>query len=436
MNSILKKTLLAMSVAAAATANAATITGNNGVDSTFTEEEWPLVSAEGLAIVETIEVGTGANQIPVSVTLPGNLIAGDILAFTFTGATLDDAASADLGTTDIVYLSNDADTGVVRFRVVNTTTAGDYDLSGIVLEDLGSVVALSLSVTTSGEEIDSAPSTPIAQVASEFSVTAGETLGGVIDVEKSRLEFTTGTTDEFTIDVAAGADLLPVSAGIASLSVTASEGFDFLLDGEGDLDAASYELDGLTEDTSETTLEGNTLSLQSTNAYTAGDDAFGVTFTADGEDDEDAQALEAQSYSADVTLAYTRGSTSGTVTTSGISVGAWTLSGATVNIPFMPYGGGISQIIHVSNDGSVDGDIELTAFDDEGNSFGPVTLNLSAAPGSITRLNGAIATALTDEGFDGSGNVDITLVINSPAGDVEVFAAYNVRGDRISVPVQ
>lgn len=356
----------------------------------------------------------------------------DLLILTISGAVIDDADDVDIGGSAFEFLGSDETTITLRpTQGSGGVPAGTYDISGIVLQEFdGAVTFASKGVTVQGFDIDESDATAIAYAGSEFDIDSDDELDATVDVEAERKEFTSGLTDNFSIEVDSGADLLAVDAGVVSLAVTGSN-LDFLNDGDGDLDDASYELDGLTED--EADLEGNTLTVTSSDAYAS---SFGITFTADGEDDDDAQALEAQSFSAEVELTYSYMGTADTTDPTTLDVGEWSLSGATVNLPYMPYGGSISQIIYLSNDGTVEGDIELTAFDDEGNTYGPVMLSVTAAPGAVTSLAPAVSEALNDEGFDFDGKLDITLVVNSPSADVEVFGAYNVAGDRLSVPVQ
>jgi hypothetical protein len=458
MNSIFKKTLIAAAVVATASANAGTITTGGFSSAYITGADYPLISAEGFDIAESIDIGAGSGEIDVIFTAGSNAQYDEetTLVFTISGAQASTSDTPTLtntdtaGSSDFTWLSteNDADTNTatITFRLDSAGTVAEAGES-FALDDLTlSGITGAVSVSSSGffgatvTPFDAAASNVVAYLASEYSVVAGTALNGVIDVEEERKEFTGGTTDAFTIDAEFGADLLGTTSTGATLTFTGSD-LSFMRDGDGDLDSGTYALTGtsVSEDEDETTLsdDNTTFTISTTAGLTSGDDNLGLTLTVDGADDDDAEVLAAQSFSAAVELgySYTVGSTTSTdeITVSGLSAGAWALSGATVNIPFMPFGSGISQIIHITNDGSVTGEIELTAIDDAGESYGPVTLNVSAAAGTVTRLNGAIQTALTDAGFDGAGNVDMTLTVNSPKADIEVFAAYNVRGDRIQV---
>ncbi|WP_088331539.1 hypothetical protein [Lacimicrobium sp. SS2-24] len=438
MKSILKKTLIAAAVASAASANAANITGTtSGVD---TDVDWQLVSAEGLAIAETITLGSGAGEIGVNFETEKSYNENDVLLLTFAGAEIDSVDEAALeavltdgiGSFDVLEVG----TNSITLRPVddNGVTATDFGiLEGITLKAFdGAVTLASVGQTLQGFDIDSGTATPIAQAVSEFDVSVATALDATIDVEEERKQFLSGTTDAFSITVTQEADLLGVTGSSVALDVTAASTMDFLLDGDGELSSDYYTVTGVTE-TADSALSGTTLSVESSDF--AG--TFGITFDSLGSADEDANQLVAQSFSGDLTVNYALGGTTGSVDASGLSLGAWDLSGATVNIPYMPYGSGISQIIYVSNDGSVTGDIELTAFDDAGNEYGPVMLDTAAEANKITALSSSIRLALEAEGYDGSSKkMDITLVINSPSGQIEVFSAYNVRGDRLYTPVQ
>lgn len=467
MNSIFKKTLIAAAVVATGTASAGTITTGGFASSYLSSNnvalDYPLISAEGFDIQESIDIGAGAGEIDVIFTA-GATAAYDeetTLVFTITGAQVDTTDAPTLCDTDdltcatlsdFTFLSSenneDANSATITFRLDSNGTVAEagqaYRLDDLTLTNITGAVSVSSSgfFGATVTPFDAAASNQVAVVASEFaaSISSGDRLNGVIDVEEERKQFTDGTSDAFTANVYFGADLLGVTSTGATMTFAGSD-LSFMRDADGDLDDGTYALTGtgIAEDEDETTLsdDNTTFMISTVGGLTSGADNIGLTLTADGSSDDDAEVLTAQSFTAAFELGYsfTVGNTTSTdeYTVSALNAGAWELSGATINIPFMPYGSGISQIIHITNDGNVTGEIELTAIDNEGESYGPVTLNVSAAAGTVTRLNGAIQTALTDAGFDGSGNIDMVLTVNSPSEDIEIFAAYNVRGDRIQV---
>jgi hypothetical protein len=80
----------------------------------------------------------------------------------------------------------------------------------------------------------------------------------------------------------------------------------------------------------------------------------------------------------------------------------------------------------VANDGPLDAEVVVDAFDDEGNSY---SFDAGMAPGNtVTQLSGAIDAGLAAEGFDGAGRVAMTLTFTAPDKDIEVYSAYNVGG--------
>lgn len=473
MNSIFRKTLVAAAVMGMASANAATITAwNNTAGAVWSSTEvaangstlgtgaaFPLVSAEGYAIAKSIGVNSTAGQLGARWTAGVAYSVGDLITLTVSNATIATASSNPTMTlasgAGAIGLLNEA-AGSVTFRVTTAVTAGStFTIGGLVLTGASGAVSLSTvgTITGSSTNFDASKTTTVGMVASEFTVGAGDhKLNAVIDVEKARKQFTSTSTsttaDLLTYDIEAGADLMQVNYTTPVVTLKGSD-LSWLLDKDGKLESSNYNLASATDtalsvDTAADKTFLNTAQTEfkvtATEAYTTtGANDVQLTLTVDGAADANAQVLAAQSFTADMALGYAFNGTPATtdsLAVNGLAAGAWTLSGKTVNIPFMPYGSGISQIIHVSNDGNVSGDIELTAFDDSGQSYGPVSLSLTATAKTVTRLNGAIRTALTDAGFDGIGNLDITLVINSPSADIEVFAAYNVRGDRVGVTVQ
>ena len=485
MNSILKKTLLAVAVGGCMTANAATLTAwNNAADTAWSSAEvatngsvtgtgaaFPLVSAEGYKVAQKILIGTANTDLGVRWAAGVRIGNQDIVTLEISGATITTDTTPTLTavtavangvndglTTSVLGLVNQTATSLT-FRSEGVIDAnGTYELQGVTLTNASGAVTVKSISRLSGTdiEVDAGSAKTAGLFASEFLVTnAGTSLNGEVDVAQQRKQFTGTTdaarlTDDVIFNVESGADLMGVTLTHPELTLK-GEDFAWLYNEKNALETAKFLLQtnsGNTDLTLNTTA-GNTgvneaqtevKFVSATNQRIAGDN-LGVKLTVDGVANANAQVLTAQTFSADVKVNYTYNNGNATSSdaheTTGLAAGQWKLSGKTVNIPFMPYNRGvISQVIHVSNDGNVAGDIELTAFDDSGKEYGPVTLDVEAAAKTVTRLNNSIERALTAEGFDFFGNLDITLVINSPDNDIEAFAAYNVKGDRISVPVQ
>jgi hypothetical protein len=93
----------------------------------------------------------------------------------------------------------------------------------------------------------------------------------------------------------------------------------------------------------------------------------------------------------------------------------------------MPYGPSVSQILYVTNTGSQEGDIFVTAFDDSGMMYDLGNIK-TATKNSVTKITAEVGNALAAQGFDGSGKVSLTVTVNAPDSDITVYASYNVGG--------
>lgn len=120
-----------------------------------------------------------------------------------------------------------------------------------------------------------------------------------------------------------------------------------------------------------------------------------------------------------------------------VDAGRWTLNGSEVDVPYMPYGAGITQVINLNNNGTQTGNVTVEGYDRTGQAFGPVVVGVSA-PGKQLPLAEAIKSAIRDAGInvDTTGErVSLKIVTNVPAKDVTVYSAYNTgnNGARLVV---
>jgi len=143
-----------------------------------------------------------------------------------------------------------------------------------------------------------------------------------------------------------------------------------------------------------------------------------------------------------------------------------TVQGFSAEIPYMPYGAGISRIIYITNRGS-SGAVSFSAVNEAGTSCSTGFPAVTAAAGRVTLLSTAIDAGIAScYGADYTGKVRITVngafgaartdtVSLSGAGDLatvgasaelevagsvtrrtqiaEIYSAYNVNGNRITV---
>lgn len=285
------------------------------------------------------------------------------------------------------------------------------------------------SQTSAGDVLDNTGTrnATIAEAKSQFgALTVGTKFNGIIDVEQSRLQFTTGTTDSMTYTIANP----DISGWLNQATVTSAKAVVYGEAGkQTGLKAANWASAGGVGNPGGVvtyTEASAKVEVAYTDAVTNDTVNFTAPATADG------VVLEAQDFTTDFT--YTYDSSGGTKNVAhsvatGADSGEWELNGATVNIPYMPYSATASQIIYVTNASSLAGDITATAFDDKGNMYDLGKIG-TAAGKSIQKVTAQVNQALGAKGFTG-GKVSITITVNVPAEDVTVYASYNagsVRG--------
>lgn len=457
MKQLFKKSLLAATVAATCgAANAGTVSVAQQVHSeeglagvTASQQSADITYTLGAAYKEgdklTLSLPTGTldktnptNGFPTSVIMePVNSdveddsIAG--LTWGLLNAKVDsdvDGVAFDQVTYRVTALTNPT-------NVAGTTTWGHGDTQGGVVGGGSDKLFISYSPqalltapitvavsseTQSGDELDNTGTrtATVAQAKSQFgALTVGTKFDGVIDVTSARLQFVSGTTDMMAYTVAN-----PVTTGWLNLAtVTSAKASVYGEAGkQTGVKAANWSSANgavtYTEDAAKVEI-----------AYTSAVTNDMVTFTASAA--KDGVALESQDFTTDFTYNYTSAASVAGVqpVATGADSGEWTLNGATVNIPYMPYSPTASQIIYVTNAGSLAGDITATAFDDKGNMYELGKIGTANAK-TVTKVTNGLWTALQGEGFTG-GKLSITITVNAAAEDVTVYASYNagsVRG--------
>ncbi len=451
-----KKSLIAASVAVAATTAYAS-------NITTTQQTFAL---EGTVAAGTVEIG---NQITATLNVTKKYIANDVIEVFVTGAPVDadTVATATLGSGQTSFIDFDAADNKLRFRVetdINGTVSSPValSLSGVDLETSSLAAGDKIAVSTRTQSLNQtigqydsaslASGTSLAEVKSQWSVKVDNKLDGTIDVEKSRKLFVddsaTSGTDESLADVITvsitdiGADFGTLAESKA-VHVLKGADFSFLADadlsangGNDDGELSSAELASMVTATTETAVgadDSYTYSLNSDfteltvtqTADAAGDLDKVVSVEINAPGSSSSSSLSEQSFTADVNVFV------GTDSKAGVSdadAGKWDLNGASAYVPYMPYGTGVSQILYVSNQGNQSGAIEVSAFDENGNTYGPYTLG-TAAPKSITKITGDLEDALANDGFV-KGKLAFTVTVTAPKASIEVYSGYNAGNDR------
>jgi len=127
---------------------------------------------------------------------------------------------------------------------------------------------------------------------------------------------------------------------------------------------------------------------------------------------------------------------------------AWKLSNAavagTVNIPYLPYGTGISRIVYATNKAAVAVVASFAGNTEAGTACSSTNFSTVTIPaGGVTLLTSAIDAGLAACGVSATASskaqVTVTLtpatgsITTAAQGDVVITANYNVNGDRVNI---
>ena len=426
---MLKKSLLAISLAAAVgTVHAAEPTqinaGGQGLSSSDTVDTQTISTQAALSTVVLGDITITLTDIESVIENYGTLAK---LVFTFEGATLAASSDAELdlvGTDMTATPVKYPNPTTVEFPITrsepNEDGANTIVLKGVHLVVDGSNVKMTMTAVSSvaGVTIDSASATVAAYV-DEYSakITTGNRLSKLIDVAELRKQFTDGTsTDTVTVTITdLETDHGDTSASVSTDDVVTTLRGDFsFLDLNGDGKVTSADTGSGITGTLATDLQSTVVK-----AAAAVDQTF--TISTGGK-----VVLPAQSYTADVTVAYTNSlNRAGSDATTGLNAGKWTLNGDSSDIAFMPFGSQYANSITVTNLSAVPGEITVT-LTDGGKS---VTKEIGvAAANSVTQIGKDVA-ALAAESSMSQANVNV--VVN--ATNTTVVGVYYAKadGDRV-----
>jgi hypothetical protein len=296
-------------------------------------------------------------------------------------------------------------------------------LGSVGYSPTGALAGLNVTVSSAagaGGSLDSSGTltTMIAESMTQFgTATVSSSLSGVIDVAAERKVFTPTGTDSmsFTVTGPSTTDWLNLA------TLNSDNGTVFTLTGESGKMTGLLSTNYSTSGTSTLAFTEDTPAL--TASYSDLIESDSLTFTPPGD-----VVLFAQTFTASVVFNYTSvAGTAGTTTAaSGLAAGSWTLNGATVVVPYIPYSSNASQILYITNTGTTTGDVLVTAKDTSGNSYDLGVVG-SLPGGNLLKLATLIKRGLEATGFT-SGKLTITIVAQVPKADIIVYASYNIGG--------
>ena len=456
MKTIFKKTLLAAALSAAAFNASAVVVAVTGVN----------VSQEGAANETSITVPN------IVATAGAEYTVGDTITFTFAGAELDLTASTPA--LAIAFTDNDAATAgfvgatanTVTFRItaqtdgaadagVNYIADATFTVTGLKLKTSTVVDAAGdITVTHSAANVTGTividnlgtKTDTVATVVPQFTSSVTTALDGIIDVSESRQSFVGAPTTDVLVITPAEAVAAVHDANYNSVTHVVKGDFSFAdTNKNGTITTAELNAAVAVTSAGDDTVAQPTLNAAWTELtavvtdVTDGPQATTFTFTEPGVS-ATKPVLVPGSFSATSTVGYTpaTGAAATKVTASNASAGAWTLNGATVQVPYLVFGtvGGkaYNTIVQVNNASSVTGDVFVDVYKEDGTQVLSNKKVATVAGQSTANIAGAIKTELTTAGVP-DGKFSVKVVANVPEDTAAVYSAFvdTVTGERIIV---
>ena len=422
MKQIFKKTILAAAIAGLSNYAVAGDVLNDTLE--YSTEGLKTLAPDAEKTIESLVYELGANYIAsdeITITFSP---AGSLSSFDADGYII---AEGDVEGDSITFSLLSQTDDSVTFRV--TAVTDNYDTTetevdfGAALLNVSSILADDVSVTYSSikagsdaafdEGSEGSNTGVLTSTASQISaIDVTDKFDEVIDVDSGRTQFEFSGEDSMTFEIENDtsledpAEFTNTYVEIEIQTIEDGEDLSFLsLNGEADYDDGVLYVDysgAVTTDTITVDVNPDSHTSLVAQAFSVSAEYF------DGEADEEGE----DTFSAG----------------EDVPAGEWTLNGNVVNIPYMPFAPGISQILYVTNSGDFDGGVYVTAYDEDGTEY-DLGMVATAGASSVTKITAQVKDALAAEGFE-KGKLSIDVTVNAPDGDITVQAAYNIGSDR------
>mmetsp|Transcript_29013 Transcript_29013/g.44586 ORF Transcript_29013/g.44586 Transcript_29013/m.44586 type:complete len:466 (+) Transcript_29013:123-1520(+) len=374
----------------------------------------PESGFEGVVNIPEQNAGTANARAGLTLGLLNSTVGDSADTVTYRVTTVTEVATEVAGVT----------TGNTVGQVFSLTSGIPYSAAALLSRALTVTVN---SETAAGDTLDNSGTRTgtLAEAKSQFGSVAVAGFDAVIDVAQMRKAFLGAASDsmEWTITN-------PSTTGWLNLAtVNATSGTVVTLKGEAgkftDLSASNFAAGNLHGKAGTDVVDEANATVTVTYGGLTTNDTLTFTPTTGA----NAVVLEAQSFVSDFAYNYTSAAAQAGMATVGSNVpsGEWDLNGATVNIPYMPYGPTASQVIYVTNAGSQAGDISVTAFDNTGKTFDLGVIGTANA-NTVTKVAPLVNDALRAAGFSGR-QASITITVNAPEDDITVHASFNIGGN-------
>lgn len=444
-----KKTLIAASLATlsinafavdtkTASATNAQTYGSEALTSGLVANNGTVLTLGGVVLTAGAQYSVGDI---ITVTIDGGKFANTTYTLTDTPATNNDALTFGLlnkTDTTLTFRITALTSGTNNSTIGNTfalagTGGTGIAANGVVLTSTAAKAAVNVTAkaeTSTGIKIDSTANdtVKIGEVIAEHALAVDPVMDAIIDVTKLRKEFKDATKAKFVVkhtytsadqanfeDAAAKIKYMVNGSMVGYSDTTAFDGK--LADGTVDYVVAADKESASTTYTQD--LTGGALADKT------------LTFTV-GTTDAKREVLTAGKYS--VTGSITIGTKSIDLGTK--AAGEMKLNGSSFDLSYVPYGDSVEQFIWVTNKGTLAGEITVTGFDQNGETYGPYDLG-TVDGGKLAKLDADLKAKLVADGVTNE-RVSLNVTVNAPTGNVEVFAAYKVisANDRLTLPVK
>lgn len=113
--------------------------------------------------------------------------------------------------------------------------------------------------------------------------------------------------------------------------------------------------------------------------------------------------------------------------------GQWELNASVVNVPYLPLGYGLTPNIEVANAGSEDAAISLEGFDDEGNVYPRTEISTIAIKHGVTKITEQEIQAAFGLSRNNPVKVNVTVVVDADAEDITLVPYYRDGSSRMGV---
>ncbi|NTS76909.1 hypothetical protein HR060_08500 [Catenovulum sp. SM1970] len=443
-----KKSLITLALAGAAlTANAATtIEPFSGGAAEATPE---ALSNQGIPATGAVTVFDGGSTDIVKLTLAES-----------DDSVIEPNAKLVVNITGGFFADDDASTATTVTGGVLTANAGEststklvFDLSGtwdVVADTNDEIHLLDLNLIVTGDEVKF-DSVFLTESGVEVSSTVGaaavvatkadqwtaaikkdSSLDAKIDVANDRETFV-GTTDaEKTTDTLT-VETATVSAGGTATDVTVTLKGDFsavasITGKTGSETAVAYAIDEDDKDEATFTYTTSTTTTADEFLTTSNDTVYTLTLNTD---EDKVVAVDPTSFTLDVDVEYTdaEGQDGELALIDATAAGAWSLNGETDTINYMPFGPNTQMIIQAISKFDEDANVSITYVNEAGETVTLENIATVAANG-ITKLGGIISNAIIADSGEESGKTTITVTIDAPADDIQLFKAFKDTADK------